>query len=68
MKRKKLELRKTTIRLLGDLSSVVGGATEHTSIRPTACGTSVALTTCDVSVVVCPTDRCGPSANNSPEC
>jgi len=66
MKKKRLELRKTTIRVLGDLSSVVGGG--HTSNRPAQCGTSVALTTCDVSVVVCPSSGCGPSFNTSPEC
>lgn len=65
-KSKRLGLEKSTIRNLTELTLVVGGA--HTSNRPAQCGTSVALTTCDVSVVVCPSSGCGPSFNTSPEC
>lgn len=69
---KKLTLRATTLRHLTPdaLQRVAGGTlTFPTTLTPNSrnCG-SFAEATCNVSIDVCPTDRCGPSVNNSPEC
>jgi hypothetical protein len=66
---RKLALKSESIRNIGSqLGNVHGGVSDWIACPPSGnCG-SVAATACTNSKDICPSDNCGPSVHNSPEC
>ena len=68
MKKKLVLLRESIRSLTVDLSKVHGGVSDVVWCPPSGGCNSVAATACTNSKDICPSDNCGPSVNNSPEC